>query len=243
MTRERTAVLVTAALLAVACSGTSGGADDIVLSSRLNRQAINERCEGRIACYGGVDPAEEESLTTMIPSGQSFNAEIVEITCGAKDLDFDPPEVDLTPIAAAKASSARTFSSGLVCTLEFPSFELTDGQGRPIVMTESAQRTRLTGAELTEVTCAGKVHERPRGHFVLAPADDGPTDVIAMPDDGAVELTREIAIVIDVVDCFEEVGTWSARGGELDGESGSYRMIWDSLELELTLERGSPPGA
>jgi hypothetical protein len=110
-----------------------------------------------------------------------------------------------------------------------------DADGRPATSPTATGPVYFSSYLRDPVVCNGHPLTMDESWFKWS-ADGG--DIVRFDDGDAVTLYDERAIAIvhlDYVICSEATGTWRGTAGSLLGRTGTYRMVYDSIQTVLHL--------
>ena len=125
--------------------------------------------------------------------------------------------------------------SGERCGWVWPEITFRDGHGGTAMMEGSARASRFEPLHEPDVTCGGTSHPSGAGRLRHRFDDaDEQVSMLRLDDASLVRLIPERAV--RVADrCYDESGRWEGVDGPYSGRRGTYRLVLDRLQADLTL--------
>jgi hypothetical protein len=121
-----------------------------------------------------------------------------------------------------------------LCHIEVAGQTFQDERGAEAMVARALMTLHLEPIKESPVECGDVVIQRPS---LESSRNRNETDngvLMTFDDPGAMLLIPESSIYVPHR-CYDEVGRWEGLDGSYSGRTGTYRLVDDSLQVELTL--------
>jgi hypothetical protein len=157
------------------------------------------------------------------------SALVIGLACAALACATAPS--DVTQLVSRSATPPEVACGSERCWWWQPAWTFRDERGATAIMDASRRTTRYR-VITPDAACGDSSYAYGWLHDDVDEAGGGST--LRFEDGSVVDLSREHMIGVPDL-CMEERGRWEGVEGAYDGRAGTYRLLWEGLQTELTL--------